>query len=62
MSEPWYTMPDTVPDDEQLVWVRRQYFGAPWLATYDAEAQTFTHDGGLTLPWYEISRWRPATE
>jgi len=62
VASPWHTMPDDVPDDEEPVWVRRWYYGAPSLATYYADTATFTYDGGLTLPWYEISRWRHVEE
>ncbi len=36
------------------------YYGAPYLATYDAASQTFTATGSaLTFPAFYVARWRP---
>lgn len=57
---PWVAMPQHIPDDEAVVWIRlRDWSGAPFLASYDASAQTFTSVvGGLVAPWHVVARWR----
>jgi hypothetical protein len=58
MSLPWHELPNLAPADGAVVWVRRGWFGSPWLATYNQAAQTFTSAGGLACPWWAVWRWR----
>jgi hypothetical protein len=54
----WQSMPESVPIDAAVVWVRRAYWSVPGLATWDDVAQTFTFTAGLVLPWYECMKWK----
>jgi len=55
----WHSLPDSWPDDEQVVWVRRTYwFSSAFLATFSVSSQNFTTETGYTIPWYEIARWK----
>lgn len=58
----WHVMPDEVPDDEEVVWVRRWYGGAPWLATWYVGTSTFVHASGLVIPWYDVVKWKHQVE
>lgn len=58
----WHVMPVEVPNDGAVVWVRRWIGGAPFLATWSLSSQTFTHQSGLVLPWYEVWRWKHVVE
>lgn len=50
------------PEDGEEVWVRRWLLGAPFLATWDLAAQTFTYKGLLVMPWYDVWRWKHVVE
>lgn len=54
-------MPEAVPTDASVVWVRRVYWSVPSLATWDEAAQEFTFAGGLIVPWYEVMKWKEQT-
>lgn len=56
----WKTLPPDFPIDAATVWVRRlPYLSAPFQATWSLATGLFTETvTGLTLPWYEINRWR----
>lgn len=56
----WKTIPPKFPTDGATIWVRRlPYLSAPFKATWSRAAGTFTETvTGLTLPWYEVNRWR----
>ena len=58
MSKPWNELPGLTPEDAAEVWVRRGWYGSPWIATWSATAQTFTSRGGIICPWWVIWRWR----
>ena len=62
MISPWHTLPVEVPDDELEVWVRRWIWVAPFKATWDLAAQSFTHESGLVMSWTDIWRWRHVVE
>ena len=58
---PWKTLPLDLPTDGEDVWVRLNYwFGAPFLATWDAGSMTFKEVSsplGMQYPFWTISRW-----
>ena len=54
----WKSMPEYVPTNGQVVWVRRMWYSAPSLATWTLAAQTFTYASGLVLPWWAVGKWR----
>jgi hypothetical protein len=62
MTSPWHRLPVLAPADGLVVWVRRWLLGAPFLATWDLAAQTFTAANGLVMPWYDVWRWKHQTE
>jgi hypothetical protein len=51
-------MPEHVPIDGAVVWVRRVYWSVPSLATWDLASATFTFAVGLIVPWYEVMKWK----
>jgi hypothetical protein len=55
-------MPVHVPVDGSTVWVRRWIWVAPFKATWDLAAQSFTHSSGLVMLWTDIWRWRHVVE
>ena len=57
----WYTMPETIPDDDILCWVRINYwFGPAFKATYDHELGIWISQNGLLeYPQWTVCRWRP---
>jgi len=59
---PWHSMPVHVPVDGSTVWVRRWIWVAPFKATWDLAAQSFTHSSGLVMLWTDIWRWRHVVE
>jgi hypothetical protein len=61
MAEKWKSMPELVPADAAVVWVRRAYWSVPTLATWDETAQTMTFAGGLVLPWHAMMKWKAQT-
>lgn len=56
----WLTFPGSVPDDEEIVWIRiKYYYSAPFLAEYDTAAQTFTSvTNSIVYPAWAVARWR----
>lgn len=54
----WYEMPEHVPNNQQVVWVRRTWFSDPFQATWRTTTQDFLCDNGLLLPWQFVRRWR----
>ena len=54
----WNRLPGDVPADGATVWIRRVWFAAPFLATWDEVAQEFTTANGLTLSWAFVDTWR----
>ena len=51
-----------VPADGLEVWVRRWIVGAPFKATWNLAAQTFTHANGLVMGWWDVWKWKHQTE
>ena len=58
---PWKTLPTNLPVDEQIVWVRINYwFGQPFLATWNEVDSNFTDTvSGLVYPVWSVMRWKP---
>lgn len=59
MPSPWQKMPEDVPVDAQVVWVRRFGTGAPFAATWRVATQEFECAGGLMMPWHYAWAWKP---
>jgi hypothetical protein len=57
----WQSMPESVPADAAVVWVRRAYWSVPSLATWAEASQEFSFASGLILPWYECMKWKAQT-
>lgn len=62
MAVVWHTLPGTIPDDGETVWVRRWYYSTPFEAEWSLAAQLFTHSSGLTLAWDRVARWKHVVE
>jgi len=56
----WFFMVEVLPTDASTVWVRMNTFiEVPFQAVWDLATATFTNTTtGLTLPWYQVVRWR----
>lgn len=56
----WPTLPQFIPFDIQLCWVRvKYYYGKPFLATWDETNQQFISLlGTIIYPAWSIARWR----
>lgn len=56
----WATIPEFIPFDGQLCWVRvKYYYSDPFLATWDETNQQFISLlGGIIYPAWTIARWR----
>jgi hypothetical protein len=57
----WYKFPYDIPDDNQVCWIRvNYYYGTPFLAIYNRAAETFvSNDNSITFPAYMVARWYP---
>jgi hypothetical protein len=55
---PWKRIPDYLPVDATVVWVRQDYWCTPFLATWHLGSGLFTRLDGLTVPWYACQRFR----
>jgi len=58
----WKTVPNKLPADGEIVWVRLNYwFGEPFLAKWKETSQVFIEQETALLmqyPFWTISRWR----
>jgi hypothetical protein len=56
----WYTLPELLPVDQDIVWIRLNYwFGEPCLAVFNLTTLTFTTiNTSVIYPTYSINRWR----
>jgi hypothetical protein len=57
----WFKLPNEVPTDGQIVYVRVEYYYSdPFLATFSLSALTFTSvDNAIVYPAWVIARWKP---
>ncbi len=58
MATPWQKMPEDVPTDGQVVWVRRFGTGAAFVATWRVATQEFECTGSLMMPWHYAWAWK----
>lgn len=60
MATPWKTIPENVPTDTEVVWVRLNYFsGIAILAEWDASNQQFTSvTNSIVYPAWIVGRWK----
>jgi hypothetical protein len=58
----WKTIPNEIPTNTQLVYVRLwNYFNSPILCNYDESSQAFvTVTNNIIFPIYTVYRWLPA--
>jgi len=56
----WKTVPEELPVDQSIVWVRINYwFGQPFLAKWDLASQSFiSEDTDLIYPVWSVMRWK----
>lgn len=60
MAADWSSPFDVLPSDAQVVYIRiLDYYGEPFLATYNASNQEFTtNETGVVVPVYYVVRWK----
>lgn len=54
----WYSLPFVWPAHNQTVWIRRFFYGDPFIATYNSVGDAFKTPDNHIINWWFISRWR----